>query len=217
MSKLSKPLDIPLRGSKKSFVGIGQNILSDQENRVELVVGKPVIYSKSVKKEIEIDAIYSLSPSQVSNSFTSMSSLQSLPLEEEVSAPERFKSEDVFLPLAPLSGSAEKNTTSVSLVSVTTSESTKESPSISLHVISEPIPIPFSSKSIGSMVSESFPDDTSLLITGSDKNSDLGISLQRTDLEINQKSSELDPGLMQEEQGIKALGDGYFIFQLDEE
>jgi hypothetical protein len=61
------------------------------------------------------------------------------------------------------------------------------------------------------MVSESFPDDTSLLITGSDKNSDLGISLQRTDLEINQKSSELDPGLMQEEQGIKALGDGYFI------
>jgi len=54
-------------------------------------------------------------------------------------------------------------------------------------------------------------------ITGSDKNSDLGISLQRTDLEINQKSSELDPGLMQEEQGIKALGDGYFIFQLDEE
>jgi len=217
MSKLSKPLDIPLRGSKKSFVGIGQNILSDEENRVELVVGKPVIYSKSVKKEIEIDAIYSLSPSQVSNSFTSMSSLQSLPLEEEVSAPERFKSEDVFLPLAPLSGSAEKNTTSVSLVSVTTSESTKESPSISLHVISEPIPIPFSSKSIGSMVSESFPDDTSLLITGSDKNSDLGISLQRTDLEINQKSSELDPGLMQEEQGIKALGDGYFIFQLDEE
>ncbi len=217
MSKLSKPLDIPLRGSKKSFVGIGQNILSDEENSVELVVGKPVIYSKSVKKEIEIDAIYSLSPSPVSNSFTSMSSLQSLPLEEEVSAPERFKSEDVFLPLAPLSGSAEKNTTSVSLVSVTTSESTKESPSISLHAISEPIPIPFSSKSIGSMVSESFPDDTSLLITGSNKNSDLGISLQRTDLEINQKSSELDPGLMQEEQGIKALGDGYFIFQLDEE
>ncbi|NDA90845.1 MAG: hypothetical protein EBY20_08125, partial [Alphaproteobacteria bacterium] len=210
MSKLSKPLDIPLRGSKKSFVGIGQNILSDEENSVELVVGKPVIYSKSVKKEIEIDAIYSLFPSPVSNSFTSMSSLQSLPLEEEVSAPERFKSEDVFLPLAPLSGSAEKNTTSVSLVSVTTSESTKESPSISLHAISEPIPIPFSSKSIGSMVSESFPDDTSLLITGSDKNSDLGISLQRTDLEINQKSSELDPGLMQEEQGIKALGDGYF-------
>jgi hypothetical protein len=193
---LSKPLDIPLRGSKKSFVGIGQNILSDEENSVELVVGKPVIYSKSVKKEIEIDAIYSLSPSQVSNSFTSMSSLQSLPLEEEVSAPERFKSEDVFLPLAPLSGSAEKNTTSVSLVSVTTSESTKESPSISLHAISEPIPIPFSSKSIGSMVSESFLDDTSLLITGSDKNLDLGISLQRTDLEINQKSSELDPGLM---------------------
>ena len=98
MSKLSKPLDIPLRGSKKSFVGIGQNILSDEENSVELVVGKPVIYSKSVKKEIEIDAIYSLSPSPVSNSFTSMSSLQSLPLEEEVSAPERFKSEDVFLP-----------------------------------------------------------------------------------------------------------------------
>jgi hypothetical protein len=217
MSKLSKPLDIPLRGSKKSFVGIGQNILSDEENSVELVVGKPVIYSKSVKKEIEIDTIYNLSPSPESNSFTSMSSLQSLPLEEEVSAPERFKSEDVFLPLAPLSGSAEKNTTSVSLVSVTTSESTKESPSISLHAISEPIPIPFSSKSIGSMVSESFPDDTSLLITGSDKNSDLGISLQRTDLEINQKSSELDPGLMQEEQGIKALGDGYFIFQLDEE
>jgi hypothetical protein len=67
-----------------------------------------------------------------------------------------------------------------------------------------------------SMVSESFPDDTPLLITGSDENSDLGISLQRTDLEINQKSSELDPGLMQEEQGITTLGDGYFIFQLDE-
>jgi hypothetical protein len=216
MSKSSKPLDIPLRGSKKSFVGIGQNVLSDEENSVELVVGKPVIYSKSVKKEIEIDTIYSLSPSPDSNSFTS-SSLQSLPLEEEVSAPERLKSEDVFPPLALLSGSAEKNTTSVSLVSVTTSESTKESLSISLHAISEPIPIPFSSKSIGSMVSESFPDDTSLLITGSDKNSDLGISLQRTDLEINQNSSELDPGLMQEEQGIKALGDGYFIFQLDEE
>ena len=216
MSKSSKPLDIPLRGSKKSFVGIGQNVLSDEENSVELVVGKPVIYSKSVKKEIEIDTIYSLSPSPDSNSFTS-SSLQSLPLEEEVSAPERLKSEDVFPPLALLSGSTEKNTTSVSLVSVTTSESTKESLSISLHAISEPIPIPFSSKSIGSMVSESFPDDTSLLITGSDKNSDLGISLQRTDLEINQKSSELDPGLMQEEQGIKALGDGYFIFQLDEE
>lgn len=216
MSKSIKPLDIPLRGSKKSFVGIGQNVLSDEENSVELVVGKPVIYSKSVKKEIEIDTIYSLSPSPDSNSFTS-SSLQSLPLEEEVSAPERLKSEDVFPPLALLSGSTEKNTTSVSLVSVTTSESTKESLSISLHAISEPIPIPFSSKSIGSMVSESFPDDTSLLITGSDKNSDLGISLQRTDLEINQNSSELDPGLMQEEQGIKALGDGYFIFQLDEE
>jgi len=35
MSKLSKPLDIPLRGSKKSFVGIGQNILSDEENSVD--------------------------------------------------------------------------------------------------------------------------------------------------------------------------------------
>jgi hypothetical protein len=145
MSKSSKPLDIPLRGSKKSFVGIGQNVLSDEENSVELVVGKPVIYSKSVKKEIEIDTIYSLSPSPDSNSFTS-SSLQSLPLEEEVSAPERLKSEDVFPPLALLSGSAEKNTTSVSLVSVTTSESTKESLSISLHAISEPIPIPISSK-----------------------------------------------------------------------
>ena len=86
MSKSSKPLDIPLRGSKKSFVGIGQNILSDEENSVALVIGKTVIYSKSVKKEIEIDTIYSLSPSPNSNSFTSMSSLQSLPLEEEVSA-----------------------------------------------------------------------------------------------------------------------------------
>jgi hypothetical protein len=108
MSKSSKPLDIPLRGSKKSFVGIGQNILSDEENSVALVIGKTVIYSKSVKKEIEIDTIYSLSPSPNSNSFTSMSSLQSLPLEEEVSAPKRLKSEDVFPPLAPLSGSAEK-------------------------------------------------------------------------------------------------------------
>jgi len=64
------------------------------------------------------------------------------------------------------------------------------------------------------MVSESLTDDASLIITGSDKNSDSDISSQSTDLEINQKS--LEQGSMQEEQGITTLGDGYFIFQLDE-
>lgn len=87
---------------------------------------------------------------------------------------------------------------------------------VSLHAISEPIPIPFSSKSIGSMISESI-DDTSLPIIGSDKNSDLGIFSKSTDEEINKKLLEFEQGGMQEEQGITTLGDGYFIFQLDEE
>lgn len=195
MSKSSKPLDIPLRGSKKIFVEIEQNLLSDEEDSVVLVVGKPVIYSKSVKKEIEIDTIYSLSPSPESNSFTSMSSLQSLPWEEEVFAPERLKSEDFSAPSYPLSVSSKEDITSVSLVSVTTSESTKESLSISLYAISEPISIPSSSKTIEPMVLE---------------------SLQTTDLENNQKPPEFDYELLQEEQGITTIGDGYFIFQLDE-
>lgn len=59
-------------------------------------------------------------------------------------------------------------------------------------------------------------DDASLIITGSDKNSDLGISSQSTDLEINQKS--LEQGSMQKEQETTTLGeDVNFIFQLDEE
>ena len=94
MSKLSKPLDIPLRGSKKSFVGIGQNILSDEENSVELVVGKPVIYSKSVKKEIEIDAIYSLSPSPVSNSYNGLQNLDKKMEVKRYNFPKRLRIEE---------------------------------------------------------------------------------------------------------------------------
>ena len=65
------------------------------------------------------------------------------------------------------------------------------------------------------MVSESLTDGAFLPVTGSEKNSDLDISSQSTDLEVNQKP--LKQGVMQEEQEITTLGDGYFIFQLDEE
>lgn len=186
MSKLSKPLDIPLRGSKKSFVGIGRNILSNEENSVELVIGKPVIYSKSVKKEISIDKIYSLSPSLESGTFTSESSLQSLPLAEEVSVPKKLESEGFSVLLSLLSASNKENIASVPAVSVRASESAKETPCISLHAISEPILIPFSSKSIGSIVSESFADDTFPPVTGSDKNSEI-VTILQSDLEVNKK------------------------------
>jgi hypothetical protein len=142
MSKSSKLLDIPLRGSKKSFVGIGQNVLYDEENSVELVVGKPVIYSKSVKKEIEIDTIYNLSPSPESNSFTSMSSLQILPLAEEVSVPKELESEGFSALLAPLSASNKENITLAPPLSVTVSESVEETQFIPLHAVSKPIPNP---------------------------------------------------------------------------
>ncbi len=82
-------------------------------------------------------------------------------------------------------------------MSVSGPELAKETPSISLHAIPEPIP-PSSLKSIKPMASESLADDTFLSVTGSDKNSDLGISSQSTDLEINQKY--LEQGSTQEEQ-----------------
>jgi len=44
MSKATKPIDIPLRASKKSLVEIGQNLLSDEGGSVELVVGKLTRY-----------------------------------------------------------------------------------------------------------------------------------------------------------------------------
>ncbi len=72
-------------------MGIGQNLLSDERGRVELVVGKPTCYSKSAKEEIETDKIDILSPSLESNSFTSLSSLQSLPLAEELSVPKKIR------------------------------------------------------------------------------------------------------------------------------
>jgi hypothetical protein len=216
MSKASKPIDIPFQASKKGLVGIGQNLLSDEGGSVELVVGKPTRYSKSAKEEIESDKIDILSTLLESNIFTSLSSLQSLPLAEEVSPPRKLESNGVSVLLSPLSASNKENITSVPVVSVTATELAKETPSISLHAISEPTPISFSSKSIGlSMVSESLTDGTFLPVTGSDKNSGLDISSQSTDLEVNQKP--LKQGVMQEEQEITTLGDGYFIFQLDEE
>jgi len=48
------------------------------------------------------------------------------------------------------------------------------------------------------MVSESLTDGTFLPVIGSDKNSDLDISSQSTNLEVNQKP--LEQGVMQEEQ-----------------
>lgn len=215
MSKASKPIDIPLRASKKKLVGIGQNLLSDERGSVELIVGKPTHYSKSVKEEIETDKIDISSPSLESNSFKSLSSLQNLPLAEEVSVPKELESEGFSALLAPLSASNKENITLAPPLSVTVSESVEETQFIPLHAVSKPIPIPSSSESIMSMVSESLDDDTSLIITGSDKNSDLGISSQSTDLEINQKS--LEQGSMQEEQETTTLGeDVNFIFQLDE-
>lgn len=216
MSKVSKPIDIPLRGSKKSSAEIGQDLMPAEGDRAELVVGKPACYSKSAKEEIESDKIDILSTLLESNIFTSLSSLQSLPLAEEVSAPRKLESNGVSVLLSPLSASNKENITSVPVVSLTATELAKETPSISLHAISEPTPISFSSKSIGlSMISESLTDGTFLPVTGSDKNSGLDISSQSTDLEVNQKP--LKQGVMQEEQEITTLGDGYFIFQLDEE
>ena len=70
MSKATKPIDIPLRASKKGLVGIGQNLLSDEGGSVELVVGKPTRYSKSAKEEIESDKIDILSTLLESNIFS---------------------------------------------------------------------------------------------------------------------------------------------------
>jgi hypothetical protein len=214
MSKASKPIDILFQGSKKSSVEIGQGLIPAEENSVEFTVGKPIGYTRSVEKEIEIDTVDSLSPSLKSNSFMSGSDLQSLSLAEEVSVPQQIESEVISGILSPLSASNKENITSVPAVCVSASESAKETLYISLHAISEPILIPSSSKSIMPMVSESLTDDASLIITGSDKNSDSDISSQSTDLEVNKKS--LEQGFIQEEQGITTLGDGYFIFQLDE-
>ncbi len=213
MSKASKPIDIPLRASKKKLVGIGQNLLSDERGSVELIVGKPTHYSKSVKEEIETDKIDISSPSLESNSFKSLSSLQNLPLAEEVSVPKELESEGFSALLAPLSASNKENITSVPAVYVSASESAKETLYLSLHAISEPISIPSSSKSIRPMASESLTDDTFLSVGSSDKDSGIGTTLQ-SDLEVNKKS--LEQGFIQEEQEITTLGDGYFIFQLDE-
>ncbi|WPX98212.1 hypothetical protein Megpolyxen_00023 [Candidatus Megaera polyxenophila] len=204
MSKATKPIDIPLRASKKSLVGIGQNLLSDEGGSVELVVGKPTRYSKSAKEEIETDKIDILSPSLESNSFMSGSDLQSLSLAEEVSVPKKLESEGFSALLAQLSAFNKENITSAPLVSVSGPELAKETPSISLHAISEPISIPSSSKSIMPMVSESLADDTFLLVTGSDKNSEIVATLQ-SNLQVNKKSLESDYELIQEEQGITSL------------
>ncbi|MCP5362649.1 MAG: hypothetical protein H6911_01630 [Rickettsiaceae bacterium] len=213
MSKATKPIDIPLRASKKGLVGIGQNLLSDEGGSVELVVGKPTRYSKSAKEEIETDKIDILSPSLESNSFMSGSDLQSLSLAEEVSVPQQIESEVISGILSPLSASNKENITSVPAVYVSASESAKETLYLSLHAISEPISIPSSSKSIRPMASESLTDDIFLSVGSSDKDSGIGTTLQ-SDLEVNKKS--LEQGFIQEEQEITTLGDGYFIFQLDE-
>lgn len=209
MSKATKPIDIPLRASKKSLVEIGQNLLSDEGGSVELVVGKPTRYSKSAKEEIETDKIDILSPSLESNSFMSGSDF----LAEELSVAKKLEFENVSVLLSPLSASNKENIDSVPAVSVTVPESVKETPSISLHAIPEPIPIPSSLKSIRPMASESLTDDTFLSVGSSDKDSGIGTTLQ-SDLEVNKKS--LEQGFIQEEQEITTLGDGYFIFQLDE-
>jgi len=186
MSKASKPIDIP------------KNLLEAEKDIDRLIIPKQVRFSKSFAQEISIDKIY-ISSSVESGSFTSDSSLQSLFLAEEVSVPKKLESKDVSVILSPLSASNKENITSVPVVSVTATELAKETPSISLHAISEPTPISFSSKSIGlSMVSESLTDGTFLPVIGSDKNSDLDISSQSTNLEVNQKP--LEQGVMQEEQ-----------------
>ena len=111
MSKVSKPIDIPLRGSKKSSAEIGQDLMPAEGDRAELVVGKPACYSKSAKEEIESDKIDILSTLLESNIFTSLSSLQSLPLAEEVSAPRKLESNGVSVLLSPLSASNKENIT----------------------------------------------------------------------------------------------------------
>lgn len=198
ISKATKPIDIPLQASKKSLVGIGQNLLSDEGGSVELVVGKPTRYSKSAKEEIETDKIDILSPSLESNSFISGSDLQSLSLAEEVSVPQQIESEVISGILSPLSASNKENITSVPAVYVSASESAKETLYLSLHAISEPISIPSSSKSIMPMVSESLADDTFLPVTGSDKNSEIVATLH-SNLQVNKKSLESDYELIQEE------------------
>ncbi|MBN8522662.1 MAG: hypothetical protein J0M23_02215 [Rickettsiales bacterium] len=213
MSKASKPIDISFQASKKSSVEIAPGLMPVEENSIKFTVGKPIRYSKSAKEEIETDKIDILSPSLESNSFMSGSDLQSLSLAEEVSVPQQIESEVISGILSPLSASNKENIDSVPAVSVTAPESVKETPCVSLHAISEPIPIPSSSKSIMSMVSESLTDDTFLSVGSSDKDSGIGTTLQ-SDLEVNKKS--LEQGFIQEEQEITTLGDGYFIFQLDE-
>lgn len=200
MSKASKPIDIP------------KNLLEAEKDIDRLIIPKQVRFSKSFTQEISIDKIY-ISSSVESGSFTSDSSLQSLFLAEEVSVPKKLESKDVSVILSPLSASNKENITPAPLVSVTAIESTEETPSISLHAVSKPIPIPFSSESIMSRVSESLAEVPFLPVSVSDKNSEIVTTLQ-SDLEVNKKS--LEQGVMQEEQGITTLGDGYFIFQLDE-
>jgi hypothetical protein len=200
MSKASKPIDIP------------KNLLEAEKDIDRLIIPKQVRFSKSFTQEISIDKIY-ISSSVESGSFTSDSSLQSLFLAEEVSVPKKLESKDVSVILSPLSASNKENITPAPLVSVTAIESTEETPSISLHAVSKPIPIPSSSESIMSMVSESLAEVPFLPVSVSDKNSEIVTTLQ-SDLEVNKKS--LEQGVMQEEQGITTLGDGYFIFQLDE-
>ena len=200
MSKASKPIDIP------------KNLLEAEKDIDRLIIPKQVCFSKSFTQEISIDKIY-ISSSVESGRFTSDSSLQSLFLAEEVSVPKKLESKDVSVILSPLSASNKENITPAPLVSVTAIESTEETPSISLHAVSKPIPIPSSSESIMSMVSESLAEVPFLPVSVSDKNSEIVTTLQ-SDLEVNKKS--LEQGVMQEEQGITTLGDGYFIFQLDE-
>ena len=200
MSKASKPIDIP------------KNLLEAEKDIDRLIIPKQVRFSKSFTQEISIDKIY-ISSSVESGSFTSDSSLQSLFLAEEVSVPKKLESKDVSVILSPLSAYNKENITPAPLVSVTAIESTEETPSISLHAVSKPIPIPSSSESIMSMVSESLAEVPFLPVSVSDKNSEIVTTLQ-SDLEVNKKS--LEQGVMQEEQGITTLGDGYFIFQLDE-
>lgn len=200
MSKASKPIDIP------------KNLLEAEKDIDRLIIPKQVRFSKSFTQEISIDKIY-ISSSVESGSFTSDSSLQSLFLAEEVSVPKKLESKDVSVILSPLSASNKENITPAPLVSVTAIESTEETPSISLHAVSKPIPIPSSSESIMSRVSESLAEVPFLPVSVSDKNSEIVTTLQ-SDLEVNKKS--LEQGVMQEEQWVTTLGDGYFIFQLDE-
>lgn len=170
MSKASKPIDIP------------KNLLEAEKDIDRLIIPKQVRLSKSFTQEISIDKIY-ISSSVESGSFTSDSSLQSLFLAEEVSVPKKLESKDVSVILSPLSASNKENITPAPLVSVTAIESTEETPSISLHAVSKPIPIPSSSESIMSRVSESLAEVPFLPVSVSDKNSEIVTTLQ-SDLEI---------------------------------